>query len=431
MRLNKLLRRCLRRVCAGIVLWSGASACFGLESAEQIFAAIEPAVFQIQIIESKSASQVALGTGFWLGDGLVATNYHVVSNAILEPNKHRIQIKQDSDPIALEVVTADVVNDLALLRTSADFAAVTPFKLAEQDARQGSILFSLGNPHNIGMTVVQGNYNGYAEHSFVDRIHFSGAINSGMSGGPTVNANAEVVGVNVASAGNQIGFLVPVKHLQALLDKARELPTTYRVLDDMALQIATNTDAMVAALLSATWPTETMGKATILGQIAQWMDCWGNSEDDPETRVTEIGRGCNNADSIYVSGDLNTGFFEYEYFYKEAESWPVDAFYRQWRDDTSFAVPGNRASKEHVHNYQCINRIVTTRELTPEAMTRRVSFCTRAYKQLPGLHDVFFIGVSNDKKRRGVMDHFTLSGVTEASANAFLEKFLGVLAWRS
>ena len=418
------------RLCSLGALFIFAHNTFGQISAEQIFATIEPSVFQIKIIETKSASQVALGTGFLVGPGLVATNYHVVSNVVLEPQKHRIQIELEQGPLILNVFTVDVVNDLALLKVVGEAPQVQEFTLATTPPKQGSILYSLGNPHNIGMTVIQGNYNGLAEHSFLERIHFSGAVNSGMSGGPTVNAKAEVVGINVASAGNQIGFLVPVKHLHALMAKAQILAVDYDLLGDMASQIALHTDAMVNALLENPWPTETMGSATILGQIVPWMDCWGNSNDNTETGVTDISRGCNNADNLYLSNKLNTGFFEYEYFYKEAPGWPVEAFYRNWMAETSAAVPANRATKRDVQNFKCENHVVRTHTDSPNQTVRRVSFCVRAYKKLPGLYDAFFVGVTNDKERKGIMDHFTLAGVTKKSAAAFLARFIEVLAWQ-
>ena len=80
-------------------------------------------------------------------------------------------------------------------------------------------IYSLGNPHDLGMILVPGTYNGLQKYSFYPRIHFTGAVNAGMSGGPTVDAAGKVVGVNVASAGNQLGFLVPADALQALLQR--------------------------------------------------------------------------------------------------------------------------------------------------------------------------------------------------------------------
>lgn len=78
---------------------------------------------------------------------------------------------------------------------------------------QGSTIYSLGNPHDLGMIVVPGTYNGLKQNSLYQKIHFTGSVNSGMSGGPLVNEGGEAMGVNVATAGNQLGFLVPLNNL--------------------------------------------------------------------------------------------------------------------------------------------------------------------------------------------------------------------------
>ena len=62
------------------------------------------------------------------------------------------------------------------------------FEISDTTPTKGEELFSLGNPHDLGMIVVPGTYNGLKKESFNDRIHFTGSVNSGMSGGPVVNA---------------------------------------------------------------------------------------------------------------------------------------------------------------------------------------------------------------------------------------------------
>lgn len=59
--------------------------------------------------------------------------------------------------------------------------------------------------------------NGLREHSFYDTIHFTGAINPGMSGGPVVAKSGELVGINDATMGSSIGFLVPGRFASELL----------------------------------------------------------------------------------------------------------------------------------------------------------------------------------------------------------------------
>ncbi|MEZ5581942.1 MAG: hypothetical protein R3F37_03415 [Candidatus Competibacteraceae bacterium] len=50
------------------------------------------------------------------------------------------------------------------------------------------------------MTIVEGTYNGQLDKSLYEKIHFTGSINPGMSGGPTINRDGAVVGVNVWQA---------------------------------------------------------------------------------------------------------------------------------------------------------------------------------------------------------------------------------------
>lgn len=401
-------------------------------SADKIFSGLENSLFQIRIMEKKSGSQVALGSGFLVAGNRVASNYHVVSFVVREPDKYRVEIDLHDVKQHLSVLTVDVVNDLALLTfdtVPADLPAT--FLLADRVPKKGEVLYSLGNPHDLGMTIVVGNYNGLVDNKFLDRIHFSGAINSGMSGGPTVNRRSQVVGINVASAGNQVGFLVPVAALERLLARSDNLPADYDLLLDMAGQIGNVTSAMTDALLAAEWKREEMGEAMILGEVVSWFDCWGNSDIDKETGALEIARGCNNADNIFISSRFNTGFFEYEFYYRESSDWPPAAFYREWRASTASARPGNSADKDDVENYSCVDRILETRNPdNDKSLRRRVSYCVRPYKQLKGLYDVFFIGASLDQKNRAVMDHFTMAGVTQTAAERFLERFVEVLAWR-
>ena len=48
----------------------------------------------------------------------------------------------------------------------------------------------MGNPLDLGFTIVEGTYNGFVEKSYNPRMHFTGAINPGMSGGPAVTRPA-------------------------------------------------------------------------------------------------------------------------------------------------------------------------------------------------------------------------------------------------
>ena len=53
-------------------------------------------------------------------------------------------------------------------------------------------------------------------------ILFSGSLDSGRSGGPTFNERGELIGINVATARNDISFIVPSKYLNDLLERSKK-----------------------------------------------------------------------------------------------------------------------------------------------------------------------------------------------------------------
>ena len=109
-----------------------------------------------------------------------------------------------------------MVNDLALVRAT-DLAADDDCRLALAEPPIGVPVFALGNPLDLGLTVVPGTYNGINLTSYHPRVHFTGSLNSGMSGGPTLSESGQVIGINVSTAGNQVSFLVPVAALHKLI----------------------------------------------------------------------------------------------------------------------------------------------------------------------------------------------------------------------
>ncbi|HMU65819.1 MAG TPA: serine protease, partial [Cellvibrionaceae bacterium] len=395
-------------------------------TADGVYSRYAPSLYQIRIMENRSGSRAALGSGFVVNEGkFIATNYHVVSNKVMEPQKYRIEIDLAGKPLVANIVRVDAVHDLALLALDGSPALGTALAIAKQVPQKGEVLYSLGNPHDIGMTVVVGNYNGLVEHSPVEQIHFSGAINSGMSGGPTVNGDGQVIGVNVATAGNQIGFLVPGHYLQDLIEKAQE-PLDKPLLEDMAEQIKAHTTALLDELLAQPWHPEPMGKVSIFAKAVPWVECWGNSDEKKEQGTLEVSRGCNSNNQLFLSDKFSSGYVEYEFFYFSAPNWPSASVYRYMARNTANAMPGNQVAKPHAGNYTCSNNWYTT----PQGGSKRISYCTRPYKQLPGLFDVFYVGVTSDRSHEVAMDHYTLSGVTQEASLRFLARFKEQMQWQ-
>src|SRR5947208_2253291 len=162
----------------------------------------------------------ALGSGFVIDKaGHVVTNYHVVAGA------SKVQVSfSGNDEMPAKVVGRDPSTDIAVLRiTGARGRAFTPLELGDSGrVKVGDAVVAIGNPFGLERTVTAGIVsalqrqitapNGFA----IDEvIQTDAAINHGNSGGPLLNADGQVIGVNSQieseSGGNVgIGFAIPI-----------------------------------------------------------------------------------------------------------------------------------------------------------------------------------------------------------------------------
>ncbi len=395
-------------------------------SADTLFENFSQSIFKVRIVDISSGSQSSIGTGFLVDDGsLLATNFHVISSLINKPEQYRAEIELSGKVYTLEVVSFDVVHDLAILKSSTQEILGQPLALSLESLNKGHSLYSIGNPHNIGMTVVEGTYNGLVEHRFIDSIHFSGSINSGMSGGPTITNRGNVIGINVATMGDQVGFLVPADKLDALLSRF----DTHKNLDHHDLisqQLVNFSEQAIDKLLQKPWPSEAMVNAKVAGQISDSLSCWGDSHNNKENGLKTTSKGCRNQDSIYINRHFTVGSIEYEYRHFSADSWNSFSFYEYVNQITSGATAGNRTNKDDANNYICQNSVIAA---TEKSFAKKMSYCVRSYKNIKNLYDTFYIATSIDQSNEAIMEHFTLSGVTEISAHRFLDRFMESASW--
>ena len=108
---------------------------------------------------------------------------------------------------------------------------------------QGERIYSLGNPLDIGFAVIEGTYNGLVERSFYPTIFFAGSLNPGVSGGPTLDQQGRVIGINVAARrdGEQVSFLVPAAFAEDLLQRGRDAaPLTAPAYPELTRQLMTH-----------------------------------------------------------------------------------------------------------------------------------------------------------------------------------------------
>ena len=168
------------RVCGGMLVLLTAVSSAQADSTKNIYNRYKDRILQVRIVDQASGSKASIGSGFVAGvDGLVVSNYHVVAGLIDRPDTYRCEfVREDGSSGELELLSVDVVHDLALLRADEPFTGY--LDLATQIPVKGEQLYSFGNPHDLGLTIVQGTYNGLLEKSLYEKIHFTGSINPGM-----------------------------------------------------------------------------------------------------------------------------------------------------------------------------------------------------------------------------------------------------------
>jgi S1-C subfamily serine protease len=406
-------------------------------SARTLFADNKAGILQIRIIDITSGSKSAIGSGFVVDDtGLIATNYHVVQMAASKPEQYRIEYLSASGAAgSLDLVDVDVVNDLALVQiksqASSPIAAV--LSLAEAEPAIGVPVYALGNPLDLGLTVVPGTYNGINQTSYHPRVHFTGSLNSGMSGGPTLSQAGEVVGINVSTAGNHVSFLVPVTALQHLIAEHQLRGQGVENIElRIGQQLLADQEKKFAQMLSLDWPTIALGKATVVNELSPFFRCWGGSNSSSEkAQLLSADRTCRSEDNIYLNEKFNSGVIEHQFFWLEAGNLNALQFYTYYKRLFGDFAPGNKVREKDVGDYQCDTEFVAVNNLEaePQGKTKTV-FCARAYKDYPQLYDVLFLQGTVDDSRAAFISHFTLAGVSRDNAKAYARKFMEVAQWR-
>jgi hypothetical protein len=377
-------------------------------------------VVKIQAVEKSSGAKSGIGSGFFVSRrGDVVTNYHVVSSLVNQPDRYRAELIDSRDVArAADILAIDVVHDLAVLRVEP--AGDPWFELAPRRMDRGARLYSMGHPLDLGLSIVEGTYNGLLEHTLYPRIHFTGSINPGMSGGPTVTADGAVIGVNVSTAGEQVSFLVPVERAVALIQEVRR--PDYRRPDSLlrvvAQQLLSYQDTYLARLFADSTPTITLGGYQVPTRPAPFFNCWGDATHTPLRAYDTIEHQCSTDDYVFISEDQWSGVLQIRHTVLSSRELGRMRFYalysRQFEGDGL-----EPKSRDVATPPRCTVANVRQNDLVLKAV-----FCTRRYRKLPGLYDAYFKLAALGARRSGLVTTLTLSGVTFANARRAAERYL-------
>ena len=195
-------------------------------SAAEVYDQVRPAVVEITSTEQGRSpfapSGQASGTGIIIdAQGTILTNNHVVAGAT------NLEVTfSDKSTASAEVVGTDPGNDLAVIRADVSDEKLTAATLGDSDAiRVGDPVLALGNPFELEGTLTQGIVSatgrtfssGQGTRPIRNMIQTDAALNPGNSGGPLLDCQGKVIGVDSAlenptgqDVNVGIGFAVPI-----------------------------------------------------------------------------------------------------------------------------------------------------------------------------------------------------------------------------
>jgi len=185
----------------------------------QIIERIQPSVVQVR------RGDRGAGTGvIWHEDGSIITNHHVVANA-----GTNLQVElQDGRVLNAYVVDSDPTLDVAMLKVTADNLKAAPAGDSAK-LRVGELVFAIGNPWGqrgvvtAGIVSVLGKVKVRNSNRTREYIASDVRLAPGNSGGPLLNAQGKVVGINAMIMGGDLSVAIPSNVVNAW---AAQLPQT-------------------------------------------------------------------------------------------------------------------------------------------------------------------------------------------------------------
>lgn len=398
-------------------------------SARRLFDASRGQLLQVRTLLAQQDSQSSVGSGFVVSeDGLVLSNFHVVSQAALEPEGFRLRfVGADGRRGRLQILAIDVRHDLSLLRAVADdgqplrFERALAFRPAEEPLAKGDRIYSMGHPQDVAFAIVEGNYNGLVERRFDPLIYYAGSLNPGMSGGPVLDEQGRVVGVNVSMLlfSQQMSFLIPGSYAEGLLSRARAAkPMQGAAWPAIREQLLAYSDELTTRFMAQPWRDWGHPRWQLPIPQEEFLRCWGNSTP-PDAKGLRFNRmQCRMDHALFLSGRLHTGYLDVQHEVYDGSRIGAWRFAQQYSASFRNENLGRINEKERTAPH-CTESFVDARGLPARAVV-----CLRAYRKMADIHDVTVLLTAVDQPTEGLLGRFDAYGMRFENAMKLAKHFI-------
>ena len=163
----------------------------------------------------KTQKKTYYGSGFVIGEGLIATCEHVIEGMVSGTAE---SVFDEKKYLLTKILAISEKHDLAVVRVEGFTAP--PLPLGDSDTAQiGDTVYVAGNPKKLKGTFSEGIISAIRDERKGRLIQITAPTAPGSSGGAVLNEDADVIGVHseTEADGENLNFAISVNHLKALL----------------------------------------------------------------------------------------------------------------------------------------------------------------------------------------------------------------------
>jgi hypothetical protein len=374
-------------------------------------------VYQIKTATDARAPKASYGSSFVVGkDGLLATNFHVVSSALFEPERYKLFLLDGDQSVEAKVLAFDAVNDLALVKVAREFPRVV--NLAQIPPHMGSKIYSIGLPEDLNKSIIEGNYNGIVTEGPYQKLQMSIPLNPGMSGGPTVDEVGRLIGINVSLRldSQSLAFSVPVQLLRNLLKKPNLNLTgneARKVFDEETRHQLEDVQENLTKVLTKSRREPVRMLGWVSERPSQFIKCWRESEAGSQNLSLTNTESCYLPSGSTLRSDVDLGTFRVRYQAISGDNLNLIQFasrvnqgVRRYNLDTVDYIEGF-TTKFHCEEVDLVNS---------SAVPLRVHYCFSGFLRYPGLYNFELRAITLTRQKSLFQVQVSLSGFSAANA---------------